>query len=185
MTTPTGPDDPGAQDECATCGHARWRHKQLDGVQVCTEYVDCACEGNFVELSPATRMARFVEAAQTLAASIARVRNALEHTMRATTGLYMAMKDAGLLPEDVPTEDTAGRDRDAPACPLDGEPLASVTSTITSPTIYRHTDGTSHPGRLAEVLDNPQAASQEDPHQHGPSCVRYGCPNPRDWADTQ
>jgi hypothetical protein len=32
------------------------------------------------------------------------------------------------------------------------------------------------------------AAEQHQPnqgHEHGPDCVRYGCPNPRDWADTR
>lgn len=102
MTNQLGPDDPGAQDECATCGHSRWRHKEVDGQQVCTEYVDCACGGHFVELSQATRMARFVEAAQKVAGSIAVMRDALQDGMRATAELYTAMKVAGLLPEEEP-----------------------------------------------------------------------------------
>lgn len=105
VTNPMGPSGPGAQDECATCSHARWRHREADGQHECTEYVDCACGGHFVELSQGTRMARFVEAAQNVAASIATMRAALQGTMRATTQLYNAMLLAGLLPEDAPTTD--------------------------------------------------------------------------------
>lgn len=109
------PNYPGAQDECASCGHRRWRHKAVDGQQVCTEYVNCACGGHFVELSYGTRMARFVEAAQKVARSISTVRDALQDTMRATTELYAAMQLAGLLPEEEPAPATGkhAADRDA------------------------------------------------------------------------
>lgn len=100
VTDPTGPNDPGAHDECATCGHRRWRHKQVDGQQVCTEYLDCACGGHFVELSYGTRMARFVESAQKLARTLSVAGDALADAMAAGTELYAAMQQAGLIPDD-------------------------------------------------------------------------------------
>jgi hypothetical protein len=191
VTTPTGPDDPGAQDECATCSHARWRHKSLDGVQVCTEYVDCACGGHFVELSHGTRMARFVEAAQTVAASIATMRDALQGTMRATTELYSAMRDAGLIPDETKTDDTTGRHRDTPAAIIadpdhwstSGQPSQSCATCWprpcdpTRPLCRRNPDVTQ---AMPPVADQPNHE-----HEHGPSCVRYGCPNPSDQDDTR
>lgn len=102
---------PGAQDECATCGHARWRHKEVDGQQVCTEYVDCACHGVFVELPWPTRMARFVEAAQKLPPAMAAVRVAMTDAFRAFHGMHTAMQEAGLLPEDAETDLCDGCDR--------------------------------------------------------------------------
>lgn len=100
MSNLPGPDDPGSQDECATCGHARWRHRPVDGSRVCTEYLDCACEGNFVELSQATRMARVIDAAGTLAGEFATFRSALQSTLQALHALHTSMRVAGLLPEE-------------------------------------------------------------------------------------
>lgn len=178
MTTPTRPNDPGAQDECATCSHGRYRHQpdQPDGhgSTPCARK-GCACGGVFVELAQGTRMARFVEAAQTLAVSIATMRDALQATMRATAELYNAMLLAGLLPDhaqnDIP-QTAPGRH-------------ASDISVTTE--------------ELAKALDIPEAliagpspdglpdhwgdAGQKE-HEHGLACVRYGCPNPRDWSDT-
>jgi hypothetical protein len=94
------PTDPGANDECATCSHLRWRHREVNGEQVCTEYVDCACRGVFVELSPATRMARVIEAAGELATQFATFRASLQGTMQSLHHLHTAMKVAGLLPEE-------------------------------------------------------------------------------------
>lgn len=102
VTHSLGPDDPTAQDQCATCSHLRWRHKEVDGQQVCTEYVDCVCGGHFVEMSMATRMARFVEAAQKLPPAMAAVRAAMTEAFRAFHGMHTAMQQAGLLPEDEP-----------------------------------------------------------------------------------
>lgn len=98
MTNPH-PNAPDAADQCATCGHQRWRHKQVDGQQVCTEYVDCACQGHFVEISAATHMARFVQAAQKFAGSIVTVRAAMTDAMRSFHDLHAAMQQAGLLDE--------------------------------------------------------------------------------------
>jgi hypothetical protein len=99
-TTP--PSAPGPQDECASCGHARWRHKEVDGQQVCTEHVDCACRGVFVEMTMSTRMARFVEAGQYVANAMTNVRTAMTEAFRALHGMHAAMQQAGLLPEEEP-----------------------------------------------------------------------------------
>jgi hypothetical protein len=177
MTTPTGPDDPGAQDECATCGHARWRHKQLDGVQVCTEYVDCACGGHFVELSPATRMARVLTAAGDLANQFADFRRTLQTTLQALHRLHTAMRVAGFLPEDGQPgdpEDTPGRH--------------AVTEEARQAAVEQLSQALDIPAVLITGPSPdglPDYWSDAAQHEHGPDCVRYGCPNPRDWADTQ
>jgi hypothetical protein len=112
VTDPTnlGPHGPGAQDECATCGHARWRHRPDDyGQQVCTEYVDCACHGLFVELTQATRMTRVITAAGDLATEFTAFRSALTGTMQALHRLHTTMQVAGLLPEEDQPAEPAGR----------------------------------------------------------------------------
>lgn len=166
MSTPTEPDHVGQHDECATCGHLRWRHKTVDGQTVCTEYVDCACRGVFVELSYGTRMSRMAEAAHSLAGTIATMRDALRDAMVAANRLHTAMRDAGLLPEpEQSTAHAAGRhhlDKAALAKALDVPP---------------------------ELLDGPTpdtqthrwpAAPLAGDHDHGPHCVRYGCPYPEE-----
>lgn len=175
------PNTPGAQDECATCGHARWRHKEVDGQQVCTEHVQCACGGHFVEMSMATRMARFVEAAQKLPPAMAAVRAAMTEAFRAFHGMHTAMQQAGLLPEDAEpglcdgcdtvTQVTATDDGRAQMCdsckramanaaqeeaaralcPIDGAPLATAHAQAGRPTMYQHRDGFMHPDRTADL----------------------------------
>lgn len=39
------PNQPGDRDHCTVCNHMRWRHH--DGV--CTEYLNCRCNGEFAE----------------------------------------------------------------------------------------------------------------------------------------
>lgn len=112
VTTPTGPNDPDAQDECATCGHARWRHKPAATDGTCRGFLDCACRGVFVELSPATRMTRVLTAAGDLANQFADFRRTLQTTLQALHRLHTAMRAAGFLPEDGQPddpEDTPGR----------------------------------------------------------------------------
>jgi hypothetical protein len=98
---PTMPGAPGAQDECATCGHARWRHAQVGAEQVCTEYLDCACKGVFVEVSHPTRMAQIVQAAQGAATQMVEARLAMTNAMRALHNLHTAMRHAGLTDTDI------------------------------------------------------------------------------------
>jgi len=156
VTDTTGPSDPGAQDECATCGHRRWRHKEVDGQQVCTEYANCACSGHFVELSYGTRMARFVEAAQKLANAINATRNALGDAMHATGELYVAMEAAGLLPPDSDTPPTGklAEAFDIPREFLPGTPGVQHWSAF-SPAQQMPTPGTGQRVRSQDDLTGP------------------------------
>jgi len=99
MTNPD-PNAPGATDQCATCGHERrWHHPDVEPGRCTGGDLDCACGGHFVEIGPATRMARFAEAAQRFAGSIVTVRAAMTDAMRSFHELHAVMQSAGMLDE--------------------------------------------------------------------------------------
>lgn len=181
MTGQLGPDDPGAQDECATCGHARWRHRPVDGSRVCTEYVDCPCEGNFVELSQATRMARFVEAAQGVAGAMFTVRTAMTGAFRAFHSLHSAMQAAGLLPEEEPHLCDGCDSTEHPVTATDGRALLcpSCTRILKDQSIPLETNqpGGRHHVPRQELETAPRYAQQAS--DSCPTCWPYICDTTR------
>lgn len=257
MTNPTDLDHPGAQDECASCAHPRHRHRAKEHQRTegtCGPALGCGCDGDFVELSYGTRMARFVEAAQSVAGAMATVRTALTDAFRALHGLHAAMQQAGLLPEEEPglcdacdtvTQVTATDDGRAQMCDsckraVDNvaEEQAHRAPALQQLATFHHVDcdgtdrtiggacgGACTQGRNAtEFTQDPKAAcpwhpegdcdpgcrritprTQDDlqgpvpdapqawhaaPHEHGPDCVRHGCPEAAqptgqtNWTDT-
>lgn len=85
------------RDLCSVCGHQRWRHRDVDGKQVCTEYVDCACQGVFQEPTDGSRLE---SAARSFVASMKMLSSQIEVTLK-VVGEMMAVLQQ-LPPESEP-----------------------------------------------------------------------------------
>lgn len=193
---------PAARDACASCDHSRYRHNpdQPDGhgSTICHR-AGCACGGVFVEMATSTRMARFVEAAQELSRAMNDMQEAWKVAGSAAWKLHHAMDKAGLLPEEgkpepvqatfdgrqaaglepIPSPDLVAEAFGIPVDLFIGRrPVPGDYDTIPyapgrGPIRYPHLPAAPEPVDM-------QTASVIPPytdHEHGPGCVRHGCPN--------
>lgn len=95
-------------DRCATCRHERWRHRTIrPGEHECTEYAvvpDCACEGVFVEPTPASLL---LEHLTRFGHAMTAFRTQANAVIQAAAQLHATLRDGGYLDDSPETQGAA------------------------------------------------------------------------------